>query len=397
VEQIKNKISGNTKLSQSFIILMSVASAVSVANLYYSQPLLSNLSNYFGVSSTVIGISAMLIQVGYALGLIFLVPLGDMVRHRLLIMVMLICSIIALLELSFATNIIWFTIGSLFVGITSITQMLLITLAAHLSNPDSRGRVIGTVMTGLLIGMLLSRTFSGIIGTHWGWQAVYQMAAVLIGILLIIFYFCLPNSAPNATMSYGELLISLAHILRDQPALINSSLIGAMMFASFSTFWTTLSFLLKSPAYNLGAQAAGMFGLLGAAGALAASISGRMVDKKGSNFTLTIGISLSMSGFICFWIFGRQMWGLIIGIVLLDLGVQTAQISNQAKINALDAAARSRNNAVYMAFYFVGGAIGTLLGSYFWGLSGWAGICFLGIIFQATAAVTHLHGIKHII
>lgn len=397
MEQIKKRISEKAKLSRFLILLMSIASAVSVANLYYSQPLLSNLSNYFKVSSTVIGISAMLIQIGYAIGLIFLVPLGDMVKHRSLIIIMLICSMIALLELSFATNIIWFTIGSLFVGITSITQMLLVTLAAHLANPASRGRVIGTVMTGLLIGMLLSRTFSGIIGTHWGWQVVYQIAAIMIGILIIIFYFRLPQSAPDTTMSYGKLLASLGGILRNQPVLRSSSLIGAMMFATFSAFWTTLSFLLKSPVYDLGAQAAGMFGLLGAAGALAASIAGRVVDKKGPYFTLTIGIGLSMAGFICFWIFGYQMWGLVFGIILLDLGIQTAQISNQAKINALDAASRSRNNAVYMAFYFIGGAIGSFLGSYFWGLFGWTGVCFLGIIFQAIAAVTHMVGFKRTI
>lgn len=394
MEQIKKESPEKTKLSRFLILLMSIASAVCVANLYYSQPLLSNLSRYFHVSSAVIGISAMLIQIGYAIGLVFLVPLGDIVKHRPLIITMLICSMAALLELSFATNIVWFTIGSLLVGITSITQMLLVTLAAHLANPASRGRVIGTVMTGLLVGMLLSRTFSGIVGTHWGWPAVYRIAALMIGILMIVFYFCLPRSVPDATMSYGKLLTSLGGLLRNQPVLRSSSLIGAMMFATFSAFWTTLSFLLKTPVYNLGAQAAGMFGLLGAAGALAASVAGRVSDKKGPRFTLTIGISLSVAGFICFWAFGYQMWGLICGIILLDVGVQTAQISNQAKINTLNAASRSRNNAIYMAFYFIGGAFGSFMGSYFWGLFGWTGVCALGIAFLIIAAAAHFLGFK---
>ncbi|WP_110956041.1 MFS transporter [Anaerosinus massiliensis] len=395
MNQIKKKPSEKIELNQFLILLMSIASAICAANLYYAQPLLSNLSTYFHVSSTVIGIPATIIQIGFAIGLIFIVPLGDIVNQRSLIIVMLLCSMAALLELSFATNIIWFTIGSLFVGITSIAQMVLVTLAAHLANPASRGRVIGTVMSGVLIGMQLSRTFSGVIGTYYGWQVVYLIAAVMIGILIIIFYFYLPQSAPNAAMSYGKLIASLGSILRNQSILRSSSLIGAMMFASFSAFWTTLSFLLKSPVYNLGAQMAGMLGLIGAVGALAASVAGRVVDKKGDYFTLTIGISLSMVGVMCFWMIGYQMWGLVLGIILLSIGVQTAQIANQAKINTLDAALRSRNNGVYMAFYFIGGAIGSFLGSYFWGLSGWTGVCILGVGFQIITALTHFLGNKH--
>lgn len=374
------------------ILLMSVASAICVANLYYAQPLLSNLAGYFHVSSAMIGVSAMIIQIGFAVGLIFLVPLGDMVNKRSLIIVMLLCSMAALLELSFATNIIWFTIGSLFVGITSISQMVFVTLAAHLANPASRGRVIGTVMTGLLIGMELSRTFSGMIETYYGWQAVYRAASAMIGILVIIFYYRLPQSAPDLTISYGKLIASLGSILKNQPLLRSSSLIGAMMFGSFSAFWTTVSFLLKSPVYHLGAQAAGMLGIIGAVGALAASIAGRVADRKGYYFTLTIGISLSIAGYLCLWLLGYQMWGLIFGIILLSVGIQTSQISNQAKINSLDASLRSRNNGIYMAFYFVGGAAGSFLGSYLWGLAGWTGVCILGLTFQMIAAGTHFGG-----
>lgn len=374
------------------ILLMSVASAICVANLYYAQPLLSNLAGYFHVSSAMIGVSAMIIQIGFAVGLIFLVPLGDMVNKRSLIIVMLLCSMAALLELSFATNIIWFTVGSLFVGITSISQMVFVTLAAHLANPASRGRVIGTVMTGLLIGMELSRTFSGMIETYYGWQAVYRAASAMIGILVIIFYYRLPQSAPDLTISYGKLIASLGSILKNQPLLRSSSLIGAMMFGSFSAFWTTVSFLLKSPVYHLGAQAAGMLGIIGAVGALAASIAGRVADRKGYYFTLTIGISLSIAGYLCLWLLGYQMWGLIFGIILLSVGIQTSQISNQAKINSLDASLRSRNNGIYMAFYFVGGAAGSFLGSYLWGLAGWTGVCILGLTFQMIAAGTHLGG-----
>jgi predicted MFS family arabinose efflux permease len=195
-------------------------------------------------------------------------------------------------------------------------------------------------------------------------------------------------------MSYGNLLKSLVGLLRNQPVLKEASLIGAMMFATFSAFWTALSFLLKSPVYNLGAQAAGLFGLVGVVGALAASIVGRVTDKRSPRFTLTIAIILSALSYICFWIFGYRMWGLISGVILLDLGIQSGQISNQARINTLDATARSRNNAVYMAFYFGGGALGSLLGTFFWGLFGWTGVCAVGIIFQIIAATVHILGIK---
>lgn len=382
------------QMSGLLIMLMSVASGVTAANLYYSQPLLEDFSRFFNVSPSMIGIAATLIQIGYALGLVFLVPLGDIKERRGLIMTMLFCSMLALLGISFASSIGWLFVGSLLIGLTSITPMLIVPLAAHLSEPASRGRVIGTIMSGLLIGILLSRTFSGIVGSALGWQAVYRIAAVMMGLLILIFYFWLPKSAPNSVMSYGKLLKSLMGLLRSQPILMETSLVGAMMFATFSDFWTTLSFLLKSPAYNLGSQVAGMFGLVGVAGALAASIVGRVADKKSPLFTLTIAIALSSTSYVCFWSFGYRMWGLIIGTILLDLGIQSGQISNQTRINALDATARSRNNAVYMTFYFVGGALGSLMGTFFWGLFGWTGVCALGLVFQIIAAIVHFFGIK---
>lgn len=382
------------ELSHFLIVLMSIACAACAANLYYSQPLLEQISRFFNVSSSVIGIAAMLIQIGYAIGLIFLVPLGDIKERRRLIMTMLFCSAIALLSLSVSLNIWLLLFSSLLVGLTSITPMLIVPLAAHLAKPEERGEVIGSVMSGLLIGILLSRVFSGIIGSILGWQIVYRIAAGMMFLLILVFKVWLPKSAPDYSMSYKKLLKSLIGLLKNQPVLMEASLIGAMMFGTFSIFWTTLSFLLKSPTYNLGAQAAGMFGLAGIVGALAASIVGRVADKKSPRFTLTIAIMFSFLSYICFLIFGYQMWGLIIGVILLDLGIQAGQISNQARINTLDAVARSRNNAVYMTFYFLGGALGSWLGTFFWGLFGWIGVCGVGIIFQIVAATIHICGVK---
>ena len=273
-------ISKRFEISSFLLLIMSVASGLTAANLYYSQPLLEELSRFFHVTPTMIGTSSMLIQIGYALGLVFLVPLGDIKERRSLIMTMLFCSMMALLGVSFASNIGWFLVGSLLVGLTSIVPILIVTLAADLAKPVLRGQVIGTIMSGLLIGILLSRTFSGIVGSALGWQIVYRIAAIMMGLLILIFKFWLPKSAPHTVISYGKLLKSLVGLLRNQPILREASLVGAMMFATFSAFWTTLSFMLKSPAYNLGAQTAGMFGLAGVVGALASSIVGRLLIKK---------------------------------------------------------------------------------------------------------------------
>ncbi|EKQ56134.1 MULTISPECIES: MFS transporter [unclassified Clostridium] len=382
------------ELSNFLIALMSIACAASAANLYYSQPLLEQISRFFNASSSIIGITAMLIQIGYAIGLVFLVPLGDIKERRNLIMIMLLCSAISLLSLSISFNIWWLLLSSLIVGLTSITPMLIVPLVAHIAKPAERGKVIGSVMSGLLIGILLSRVFSGIIGSILGWQIVYRIAAGMMVLLILVFKLWIPKSVPDSSMSYKKLLKSLIGLLRNQPILVESSLIGAMMFGTFSIFWTALSFLLKSPVYNLGAQAAGMFGLAGIIGALAASMVGRIADKRSPGFTLTIAIIISFLSYICFLIFGYQMWGLIIGVILLDLGIQSAQISNQARINTLDATARSRNNAVYMTFYFCGGALGSWLGTFFWGIFGWIGVCGVGIIFQIVAATIHICGLK---
>lgn len=382
------------ELSNFLIVLMSIACAASAANLYYSQPLLEQIARFFDVSSSIIGLAAMLIQIGYAIGLIFLVPLGDIKERRNLIMTMLFCSAIALLFLSISFNIWWLLLSSLIVGMTSITPMLIVPLAAHIAKPEERGKVIGSIMSGLLIGILLSRVFSGIIGSILGWQIVYRIAAGMMVLLALVFKLWLPKSAPDSSMSYEKLLKSLIGLLKNQPILLESSLIGAMMLGTFSAFWTSLSFLLKSPAYNLGAQAAGMFGLVGIIGALAASMVGRIADKRSPRFTLTIAIIISLLSYVCFLIFGYQIWGLIIGVILLDLGIQSAQISNQTRINTLDATARSRNNAVYMTFYFCGGALGSWLGTFLWGMFGWIGVCGVGIIFQIVAATIHICGVK---
>jgi predicted MFS family arabinose efflux permease len=353
---------------------MAIASGITVANLYYAQPLLEELSRFFHVSQSGIGIAAMLIQTGYALGLLFLVPLGDIRERRSLIVTVLLCSIGALLLVSCSSSIGLFLFSSLLLGITSIVPQLLVPFAAQLAPPRERGKAIGNVMSGLLIGILLSRTVSGALGSALGWQAVYRLAALMIVLLAISFGLLLPRSSPGSVMGYGALMRSLGGLFRSQRVLREASFVGALMFGAFSAFWTTLSFLLKSPVYNLGAQVAGLFGLVGVAGALTASVVGRVTDRISPRVTLTVAIVLSALSYVCFWIVGHKMAGLVAGVIVLDIGMQSGHISNQARIYALDPAARNRINAVYMVTTFAGGALGSVLGSFGWGLFGWQGV-----------------------
>jgi predicted MFS family arabinose efflux permease len=381
-----------TTLGRPLVLLMAVASGVTVANLYYAQPLLEELSRFFHVSQSGMGSGAMLIQIGYALGLLFLVPLADIRERRSLIITVLICSIGAVLLVSFSSSIGLFLLSSLLLGITSIVPQLLVPLAAQLAHPSERGKAIGNVMSGLLIGILLSRVLSGTVGSALGWQAVYRLAAVMIALLTIAFFLLLPKTEAGSTMSYSALIKSLGRLVRTEPVVREAALVGFMMFGGFSAFWTTLSFLLKSPVYNLGAQAAGLFGLVGVAGALTASLTGRITDKVSPRFTLTIAIILSALSYICFWVLGYRIAGLVAGVILLDIGGQSGHISNQARIYALDPNARNRINAIYMVSSFAGGATGSILGSFGWGLFGWHGVCAVGLMLLAVAAAVHVTG-----
>jgi len=367
-------------LKRSAVILMSVTAGAAVANLYYSQPLLEELSRYFGVTPAVIGIAALLIHAGYAAGMLLIVPLGDMLENKPVIVTMLLLSVLSLAGISFAAGTGIFCAFSFLVGITSVVPQMMVPLAAHLAEPDKRGRVIGTVMSGLLIGILLSRTFSGLIGSALGWQAVYRIAAAAMAVTAAANILMLPESRPEKHTGYLSLISTLPPLLRSQPILMESSVLGCLNFAAFSIFWTTLSFYLKSPHYSMGAQVAGLFGLLGVAGALAASLVGRVTDRVSPRFTLAIAMLTVLFSFIIMVLFGGSIWGLIAGVIILDLGFQSAHVSNLARVHSLAAENRSRNNALYMFFSFLGGAAGAAAGSSVWEYFGWDGVCAAGIM-----------------
>lgn len=372
-------------LNNSLVLIMAVASGITVANLYYAQPLLADIARSFHVSQGNIGAAAMLTQIGYALGMFFFLPLGDIKERRSLIILMLCLTAGALIIMAIAFNVMMLFLASFAIGFTSVVPQLIVPFAAQLAKSEERGKIIGNVMSGLLIGILVSRTFSGIIGSAFGWRTVYGTAAVMMLMLAVILKSLLPISPATSNIKYGELIGSLWHLIKGEKVLREASFVGAMMFATFSTFWTSLIFFLESPAYNLGTETAGLFGLVGVTGAAAATFVGRISDKKSPRFTVAVAICISILSYICFLSLGFKMWGLIIGVILLDIGIQSAQISNQAIIYALNPEARNRLNTVYMVSYFIGGASGSILGSYAWQHFGWSGVCIVGLLFQALA------------
>ena len=369
---------------------MTIATGMVVANIYYNQPLLADISKDLKVSQGQGGLLAMLTQSGYAAGMLFTVPLGDMLERKKLIMFEFFMTIIALLLAAWSPNIHLLMVASFLIGSFSIIPQLIVPMAAHLSRQDQRGKTIGFVMSGLLIGILLSRTVSGYVGAHLGWRAMFLIAAVLMFILWIALYFLLPQVHSEYTGSYKELMKSLIDLIKEEPVLRVAAIRGALCYACFSGFWTTLVFLLKEPQYHAGSEAAGAFGLVGAFGALAASQMGRLSDKGNSYKLTALSILLVVISYIVFGFSANNIVLLVIGVIIMDMGVQATHISNQAVIFALRPEARNRLNTVYMVTYFIGGAAGTFVASQAWNIYKWNGVVVMGISLSVLSLIIHV-------
>nr|WP_046065935.1 MFS transporter [Clostridium scatologenes] len=386
-------------LTRLLTLLMAIACGLAVANLYYIQPLESQIADTFHITQNMAGIAATLTQIGYAFGLLLLVPLGDMAERKSMILRILLLVDISLLMAAWSPFYGLLLIVMFAVGFTTIVPQLIIPYAAHLAHPEEQGKIIGNLMGGLLMGILLSRTLSGLIGSAFNWRIVYLLAAILMSILAIIIKYFFPKSQPTSKISYSELMKSIPKQIKKERTLRESAINGFFMFGAFSAFWTSLIFLLETPFYNMGTREAGLFGLAGIAGAIAAPLIGKMADKKSPRFIVGIGVMLSTLAYLCFWFLGLHLWGLIIGIIILDLGNQFGQVSNMARVQSLSDSMRSRNGTVFMFFYFMGGACGSFLGTLFWQNFAWKGVCTVGIIFMFMAITSHfiiyrLHFIK---
>jgi len=371
--------SGRSSLSPSCVGIMAAAGGVAVANLYYNQPMLPDIGRSFGVAADVIAFLPMLTQIGYALGLFLFVPLGDIVdRHQLVLR--LLFGIIAS-QLALAPSLVWLDVASLTLGMMSAVAQVLVALAAQLSPPQHRGRIIGTLQAGILAGILLARTVSGTVSEHVGWRPMFWLAAAMNLGVLVVLHRVLRRTPPRTPQPYPRLLRSLKDLWRSYPQLRTSSLIGALLFAAFSVFWSTLAFRLREPPFGDGPQVAGLFGLLGAAGAISAPLAGYLTDHRGAGFTVAVGTVATATAFVVFMLAGSSLAMLGLGVVLLDVGIQAAMNGNQSTVLSLAPQATSRANTIYMVIYFVGGALGSYAGGLAWHHFGWPGTTALGLLY----------------
>ena len=377
------------KLPNSILYLLSISAGLVVANLYYNQPLLHDMAISLGVSNPEVSNVALSTQIGYAFGLLLIIPLGDKINNIKIMKLNFLILILSLLGAAISQSLVLLIISSFLIGFTSTLPQLFVPMAAHLSNDEGRGRAIGIVMSGLLIGILGSRVLSGLVGEYFGWRTVFYGAAGLMILLFFLLNAKLPVIQPKFGESYSKLMKSLWFYFRTESSLRLAALRGALAFGSLSAFWTTFVFLMED-SFGYGSAVAGGFGLFGIAGALGATVVGKLNNrvKKG---TLTIlGAVLIIISWVIFLLSPHSIIGLIIGVVLIDLGVQSVHITNQNIVFSKNTEARNRVNTIYMVAFFIGGAAGTSFGSLAWNYFGWTGVSAVGLAFSGLILIVQL-------
>ena len=366
-------------LSHRLVLIMAAATGLGVACLYYAQPLLGVLIADMGLSNEAVGIIPTLTQLGYALGIIFLAPLGDRHDRRGIIVIKAGLLVAALLAFGLASNLTVLLVASLAIGLTATLAQDIVPAAATLAHDRQRGRIVGTVMTGLLLGILLSRVFSGLIAEQFGWRAVFVLAAVSMACTGVAIWRALPHIAPTTRLSYRALMASLVELLRKHPALRAAALAQGLLALAFSAFWSTLAVMLHAEPFHMGSAVAGAFGLAGAAGALIAPVAGHLADRRGPQAVTRVGTAITALSFALMSAGvllapGSQLWVLAISTVGFDLGVQSTLIAHQSIVYGIAPEARSRLNAILLGGMFIGMAIGSALGSALLARWGWPAV-----------------------
>ncbi|WP_017813306.1 MFS transporter [Paenibacillus shenyangensis] len=384
----------STSIPGWLVLFLAVACGIIVANLYYAQPLIGLIRQDIGLSSGAAGLIVTLAQIGYAAGLLFIVPLGDILENRKLVFGGLIFTAAALALTAWAQNSVLFLIASMLVGVGSVAAQILVPYASHLAPEASRGRVVGNVMSGLLLGIMLARPVSSLVADWLGWRAIFWLSAVLVVILSLVLVKALPSRRPASNHSYGQLIGSLWGLLAHTAILRRRALYHAFVFGTFSLFWTTVPLLLSSPAFHFSQTEIALFALVGVAGAFAAPIAGRLADKGWIRPATGIALGIVILSMILPLFVQTRSVGtvtlLVVAAIVLDMGVSANMVIGQRAIFSLGAEVRSRMNGLYMAIFFVGGAVGSAAGSWAYDMGGWQAALLIGIAMPVVALLYYL-------
>ena len=366
-------------LPQSTLLLMATACGLCAGANYFNQPLLHSIAIDLGISEARASLTVTMAQVSYALGLLLLVPLGDMLERRRLVLGLMLLAALGMLASGMAHSFALLAAGTLMTGLFSVAAQVLVPMAASFAAPGASGRAVGLVMSGLLIGILASRSVAGVLSDLGGWNAVYWVGALATAGVALLLRRALPLAQPAQRIGYGAVMRSLLTLAREQPRLRSRALIGGMGFATVSVLFSTMALLLAGPGYGFGDAQIGLIGLVGVAGALMANMAGRLADRGLEQRTTLAGGLLMLAGWGALWLGGTSLWWFLAGLLIVDAALQALHISNQNVIYALAPSARSRINAVYMTGYFIGASLGSAVGSTVWLHWGWTGASVAGL------------------
>lgn len=357
-------------LKSGTILLMAIAAGITVANIYYNQPILKEMAISLRATEVEIGRVSMFSQLGYGLGMFFLIPMGDMLNRKKLILLLMAALAFVLILMVLSKGVFFVWILSLLIGICSAPAQIILPMAASLDKVN-RGKTVGIVFSGILVGILGSRVISGFITDWFGWRAVYGISAVMVVSVTILLKLYLPDVKHKFTGNYFELLKSTLKLVGEHRILRESAILGAFTFGIFCSFWTTVTFYLSGPVFNYHADTIGLFGLVAIGGALVAPWFGKLADKGNTRSSLLMTVAMIICSLILLKVFPLSVIAMVAAIFVLDIGVQATQITNFAKIYSLDENSHSRLNTIYMTTYFIGGGIGTFFGLLCWKHGGW--------------------------
>ncbi|WP_342491954.1 MFS transporter [Bacillus sp. FSL M7-0003] len=380
------RLKPESKMSHYMALLFAAACGMAVANIYFAQPLLNSLADEFGITYSSIGIVITITQLCYAAGLLLIVPLGDLLNRRRLIIGQMLLSVLALILVGIAPIVTVLFLGLAVVGLLAVVTQVLVAFAASWAAPEERGRIVGLVQSGIVTGILLARTFAGVLTDFAGWRSVYLVSAVIMLILTGVLFRVLPrDDSKRESLSYVHLLRSMFILFIQERILRIRGILALLIFIVFGTLWTSLVLPLSTPPYSLSHTAIGAFGLAGAAGALGAARAGSLADRGFGQFTTGIALVLLFISWFFISLTEHSLIALVIGIILLDLSVQAVHVTNQSMIFTVRAEARSRLTAAYMIFYSIGSATGSIVSTSIYATYGWGGVCLFGASISAFA------------